>query len=118
MPGRFCDSDLPDCARCQGVALGRERMGKRQRGIGRLRPNVVLYGEDNPNGDIIGGLAEQDLETGPDAVFVVGTALKVPGARKLVRELCRAAKAWGGMIVWINKDAPPSGLKLPLDLTL
>ena len=32
-------------------------------------------------------------------------------------ELCRAAKAQGGFTVWINRDAPPSGLKFPLDLT-
>ncbi len=91
-------------------------MGKRRRGIGGLRPNVVLYGEENPNGDMIGELTEQDLETGPEVVFVVGTTLKVPGARRLVTELCRAAKAQGGSTVWISRDAPPSALKLPLDL--
>lgn len=113
---RFCGSDLPDCSRCQEFALERERMGKRRRGIGGLRPNVVLYGEENPNGDMIGELTEQDLETGPEVVFVVGTTLKVPGARRLVTELCRAAKAQGGSTVWISRDAPPSALKLPLDL--
>ncbi len=112
----FCGSELPDCNRCQEIALERERMGKRRLGIGRLRPNVVLYGEENPKGDTIGELTEQDLWTGPEVVFVVGTALKVPGARRLVTELCRAAKAQGGLTVWINRNAPPSGLKFPLDL--
>lgn len=115
---RFRGSDLPDCSRCQEISLERERMGKRQRGIGQLRPNVVLYGEENPRGDIIGELTESDLGTGPEILFVVGTTLKVPGARRLVTELCRAAKTQGGFTVWINKDAPPSGLKLPLDLIL
>ena len=118
LPSRFCGSDLPDCTRCQGVALDREREGKRQRGIGRLRPNIVLYGEDNPNGRIIGASAKQDIRAGPDAVFMVGTALKVPGAKKLARELCRAVQDRGGVTVWINKDVPASGLKLPLDLVL
>ncbi|KAL9126166.1 MAG: hypothetical protein Q9217_004746 [Psora testacea] len=104
LPTWFCGSDLPDCTRCQGVALERERMGQRQRGIGRLRPNVVLYGEDNPSGHIIGELAERDIKTGPDAIFMVGTALKVPGAKKLARKLCRAVKARGGVTVSINKD--------------
>ena len=90
-------------------------MGKRRLGIGRLRPNVLLYGEDNPKGDTIGEVTEQDLMTGPEVVLVVGTALKVPGARRLVTELCYAAKAQGGSTVWINTDAPPSGLKFPLD---
>ena len=74
-------------------------MGKRRRGIGRLRPNVVLYGEENPKGDIIGEVAEQDLGTGPEIVFVVGTALKVPGATRLATELCCAAKTQGGLTV-------------------
>lgn len=43
-------------------------MGKRQLDIGRLRPNVVLYGEENPNSDMIGKIAEQDLQKGPDIV--------------------------------------------------
>ena len=91
-------------------------MGKRQRGIGRLRPNIVLYGEENPKGDRIGEMAEQDLKAGPEVVFVVGTTLKVPGARSLVTELYYAARTRGGCTVWINRDAPPSALKLPLDL--
>lgn len=111
----FCGSDLPDCNRCEGIALERERMGKRRLGIGRLRPNVLLYGEDNPKGDMIGELTEQDLRTGPEVVFVVGTSLKVPGARRLVTKLSHAAKARGGFTVWINTDATPSGLKLPFD---
>ena len=112
----FCGSDPPDCNRCQGIALDRERMGKRQRGIGRLRPNIVLYGEENPKGDVIGEMAEQDLKASPEVVFVVGTTLKVPGARRLVTELCYAARTRGGCTVWINRDALPSALKLPLDL--
>ena len=58
------------------------------------------------------------MKAGPDAVFLVGTVLKVPGAKRLARELCRAVKARGGATVWINKDVPASGLKLSLDLIL
>ncbi len=91
-------------------------MGRRGRGIGRLRPNVIVYGEENPMDSEIGELTEQDLEAGPEVVFVVGTTLKVPGARRLVTEICRAVTAEGGLTVWINKDAPPSGLKVTWDL--
>ena len=89
---RFHGSDLPDCDRCRGVTLERERMGKRRLGIGRLRPNVVLDGEESPIGHEIGKMTEQDLKRGLEVVFVVGTGLKVPGARRLVIELCRAAQ--------------------------
>lgn len=107
----FYGPHLPDCQRCEEVALERERMGKRHLGIGRLRPNVVLYGEENPNGNMIGKIAERDLRTGPDMVIMVGTGLKVPGARRLVREFCRSVKSRRGLAVWINKDPVPSGLK-------
>ncbi len=71
-------------------------MGKRRLGIGRLRPNVVLYVEENPDDNVIGIAAMRDLQRGY-IVFVVGTGLKVPGARRLVTELCRAANARGGL---------------------
>jgi len=89
----FCGSDLLDYNRCEEIALERERLGKRRLSIGRLRLNVLLYGEENPNGDMTKELTEQDLETGLELVFVVGTTLKVPRARRLVIELYRAAKA-------------------------
>ena len=72
---------------------------------------MVLYGEENPNGDTIGKKAERDLRTGPDLVIVVGTGLIMPGARRLVREFYRNVKSRGGLAVWINKDPVPSGLK-------
>lgn len=74
-------------------------MGKRRLGIGRLRPNVVLYEEENLRGDLIGELTEQDLRMNPEIIFVVGTALKVPEARRLTMKLCRAARAKGEFTV-------------------
>ena len=111
----FCGSELPGCGRCQEAVLNRERRGQRKLGVGRLRPNVVLYGEENPNGDAIGRLTEKDLRNGPNVVLVVGTGLKVRGAKVLVRELCHSAKARGGLAVWVNKDLPPSDLGFSFD---
>jgi len=71
-------------------------MGKRYRGIGRLRPNVVLYGKENPNGDTIRKITERDLRTGLDIVIIVGIGLKVPRARRLVKEFYRSVKSRGG----------------------
>lgn len=90
-------------------------MGKRRRGIGRLRPNIVLYGEENLAEETIGARVEEDLGLDLKAVLVIGTALKAPGAKRLALDLCRAPKAQGGMAVWINKKESPSGLNLPLD---
>ena len=95
----FSGPDLPGCCHCQEVALRQEKRGKRGRGIGRLRPNIVLYGEENPNCDFVGQNTMRDLRRGPDAVVVAGTSLKVPGARLMTRELYHTAKARGGLTV-------------------
>ena len=34
----------------------------------------------------------------------------------MVTELCRARRVQGGLAIWINKEAPPSGLEGPFDL--
>ena len=93
-------------------------MGKRQRGIGRLRLSIVFYGKENPKSDFIRKLVEKDLEAGLEAILIIRTALKVPGARRLVKELYRIIEAQGGLTVWISKDALLSGLKLPLNVLL
>ncbi len=115
---RISESFSEACPRCQEVALDREKRGKRSSGIGRLRPNMVLYGEEHPRGETIGATAEQDIRKGPDAVLVVGTALKVPGAKRLVRELCRAVKARDGLTIWISNALPPAALRISLDLVI
>ena len=88
----------------------REANGKRASGVGRLRPNIVLYGEENPHGLDIRKVAEADLRKRPDLVLVVGTRLKVPGASTLVRELCSTAQKNGGLAVWVNKEPPRSSV--------
>lgn len=114
----FHGADLPDCGRCRELSFERICRGKRALGIGRIRPNVVLYGEEHPYSDRISQFARSDLRKGPDVILVAGTGLKVPGARTLVRELCHAAKARGSIAVWINEVSPPSGLNLTFDVVL
>lgn len=79
---------------------------------------MVLYGEEHPRGETIGATAEQDIRKGPDAVLVVGTALKVPGAKRLMRELCRAVKARDGLTIWISNALPPAALRISLNLVI
>lgn len=84
--------------------------GKRSHGIGRLRPRMVLYNEYNPDEDAIGRVSQADLRRVPDAVIVVGTSLKVPGVRRIVRELCLATRSKrDGFTAWINLDPVPQG---------
>ena len=86
--------------------------GKRSHGIGRLRPRFVLYNEYNPDEEAIGNVSSADLKARPDAVLVVGTTLKVPGTRRLVKEMCQVARGRkDGFTAWINVDSEPKGVE-------
>lgn len=101
----------PLCVACEDLDRVRtEHAGKRSHGIGRLRPRMVLYNEANPDDEAIGAVARADMRTRPDAVIVVGTTLKVPGVRRIVREMCSIVRdRRDGLAVWINHDPVPSG---------
>jgi NAD-dependent histone deacetylase SIR2 len=62
-------------------------------GTGRLRPKILLYGENNPDELAVEAVFKHDLWECPDAVIVVGTCLKVSGARMLAGEFYHMAKA-------------------------
>ncbi len=79
---------------------------------------MVLYEEEHSGGETIGATAEQDIRKGPDAILVVGTTLKASGAKKLVREHCRAVKARDGLTIWISNALPPAALRISLNLII
>lgn len=105
----FEGSEPPLCKECKETDLVRtQHAGKRSHGIGRLRPRMVLYNEYNPDQDSIGKVCEADLRRVPDAVIVVGTSLKIPGLKRIVRELCQATRAKrDGFTAWVNLDPVP-----------
>lgn len=88
----------PPCPECTNLELARKLIGKRPRGIGRLRPSVVLYNEEHKDGEGVGEVVQRDLmgskgRSGADLLLVVGTSLKVPGTKRMVREFSKAVKA-------------------------
>lgn len=99
----------PPCPKCEEINdIRTTHEGKRSHGIGRLRPRMVLYNEHNPDDEAIGTVTRHDLQKRPDAVIVVGTTLKVPGVRRIVREMCGVVRGRrGGVAIWINNDLPP-----------
>lgn len=99
----------PLCPNCEVInSIRTNDLGKRSHGIGRLRPRMVLYNEHNPDDEAIGAVTKDDLRKRPDAVIVVGTTLKVPGVRRIVREMCATVRdRRGGVAIWINSDPPP-----------
>lgn len=113
-PELFNGPEPPLCSTCQEHDNIRTvHGGKRSHGIGRLRPRFVLYNEYNPDEEAIGNVSSADLRTRPDAVIVVGTTLKVPGTRRLVKELCQVTRGRrDGFTAWINLSPEPKGVDL------
>ncbi|KAG5930191.1 hypothetical protein E4U42_002745 [Claviceps africana] len=107
--GLFDGPEAPLCVSCKNLDEVRTaHAGKRSHGIGRLRPRFVLYNEFNPDEEAIGNIMRADLRARPDAVLVVGTTLKVPGTRRLVKEMCQVTRGRkDGLTAWINIDSEP-----------
>lgn len=89
---------FPICPDCDQVEETRQAVGKRSRGVGKLRPSVVLYNEMHKDGEEVGEVVRRDLiggskgkgRAGADLLLVVGTSLRVPGTKRMVREFSKA----------------------------
>jgi NAD+-dependent protein deacetylase SIR2 len=117
-PDLFDGPTPPLCKPCEDTDNARtEHAGKRSHGIGRLRPRMVLYNEHNPDDEAIGAVVKSDLRTRPDAIIVVGTTLKIPGVKRIVKEMCGVVRGRrDGLTVWINTHEPPVSKDYEWDL--
>jgi NAD+-dependent protein deacetylase SIR2 len=108
-PQLFQGATPPLCPKCmEADSLRTHHAGKRSHGIGKLRPRIVLYNEHNPDEDAIGAVVTSDLRTRPDAIIVVGTSMKIPGVKRIVREMCGIVRnRRDGVSIWINRDPVP-----------
>ncbi|EAQ88539.1 hypothetical protein CHGG_05158 [Chaetomium globosum CBS 148.51] len=75
----------PTCPHCAGATAAREERGKRALGVGKLRPDIVLYGEDHPHSHLISPLVQHDLSLGPDMLLILGTSMRVHGLKNAQR---------------------------------
>ncbi|KAG6873957.1 hypothetical protein C0995_008996 [Termitomyces sp. Mi166 len=93
----------PQCPECTSMEETRQLIGKRARGVGKLRPSVVLYNEAHKDGEGVGEVVKKDLigsskgkgRSGADFLLVVGTSLRVPGTKRMVREFAKAVRSRG-----------------------
>ncbi|PGH14163.1 hypothetical protein AJ80_06032 [Polytolypa hystricis UAMH7299] len=109
-PHLFDGPDPPLCPECVDMDAARTTGGQRSHGVGKLRPRIVLYNEHNPDEEAIGSVVTADLRTRPDALIVVGTSLKIPGVRRIVKEMTRVVRGRrDGITMWINHDNVPVG---------
>ncbi|BGP31508.1 NAD-dependent deacetylase hst3 [Rhodotorula toruloides] len=99
------------CPECEGKAALRSARGQRTlTSLSRayLRPSIVLYSESPPSSSsfTIGTLSLSDLSStpGPDVMLVMGTSLRIPGFKKLVKEFSRSVGCRGGVRVLVNRE--------------
>lgn len=103
----FDGPDAPLCPACSETDAFRATAGQRSHGVGKMRPRIVLYNEHNPDEEAIASVMNADVRSRPDALIVVGTSLKIPGVRCLVRNLCRVIRSRrNGVTMWINNEPP------------
>lgn len=94
----------PECENCYLKYQERLYSGKRLTGnIGILRPDIVLYGENHPQSEILTRGLNIDLGIKSDCFLIMGTSLKVDGVKKLVRSLAKSVHDRGGKVIFINK---------------
>jgi NAD-dependent histone deacetylase SIR2 len=75
----------------------------RKRPKGWLRPDIILYGEIQYNGDDLAEIICQDCRRKPDMLLVMGTSLKVDALRAVVKRFSQAVHAEGGISVLVNR---------------
>lgn len=107
------DGKAPVCRSCVTQDQERRDRGKRGTKIGSLRPNVVLYGEENPSADAIGAISTHDLGLALDVLLILGTSLRVHGLKTLVKEFAKAVHARPGAkgkVIFVNLTKPPESV--------
>jgi NAD-dependent histone deacetylase SIR2 len=103
----FRQGGAPACPQCEDLDAERTRLGKRQLAIGTLRPSIVLYNEEHPEGESIGQKQVSDLKKKPDLMIVMGTSLKIPALKKFIKQAARVIHSKpGGMVVFVNRTSP------------
>ena len=101
---------IRSCPSCEEMNSIRQIAGKRLQNNGILRPRIVLYNEFHPDGEIIGSITENDLKNKPDCLIITGTTLKIPGVRRLVKEMAKVVHSNKGYVIWINIDEPSQSI--------
>jgi NAD-dependent histone deacetylase SIR2 len=106
--GRF-----PECGQCLEEEKRRDQLGKRRRGLGFMRPRIVLYNEDNADAEAIGAITKHDAmkRSKADILIVIGTTLQIPDTQKMVKDFSKVVKRNKGQVVWINPLSEPPSAK-------
>lgn len=97
---------LRRCPQCMSRSRTRRAAGKRQHACGDLRPDILLYGESHPHETLPHTLLRQDLKKSPTLLLVIGTSLRIPGCRDIIRTIANKLHQNDNQVVYINHDPP------------
>lgn len=97
---------VPSCQQCEEFESVRSIAGLRLKGVGKLRPRVVLYNEIHPEGDIIGEITGLDLKKKPDCLIIAGTSLQIPGVKSICKQFAQKVRSSKGIVLYLNKEMP------------
>jgi len=95
-----------ECPRCLDINRERSLADKRKRGVGELRPDILLYEETHWNEELVPQYVQADVACHPTALLIMGTSLTIPGCQEIVKEFARGVHQAGGRVVWINPTRP------------
>lgn len=106
---------IPHCSQCQEYEEIRKIAGVRSKGIGLLRPKIILYNEIHPDGDEIASIINYDIKSKKiDCLMIVGTTLEIPGVRNLVKGIIknmRPQRLLGKFVViFISNELPNNNI--------
>ena len=110
--GRF-----QSCSQCQDHVAAREALGKRRiHRVGLLRPDIVLYNEPHPHGEVIADFVSADLNRVPGVLLVMGTSLKIAGLKRMIKDFAKAMRSdeqgegeGDAVVVFVNKTPAGKG---------
>ncbi|XDT39959.1 Sirtuin catalytic domain profile [Nakaseomyces glabratus] len=101
---------IPLCPQCKEFDEVRKVAGIRSKGLGKLRPRVVLYNEVHPEGDLIGQVSNKDLKQKIDFLLIAGTSLKIPGVLQMCKKFIEKVVKNKGIVIYFNKEMPTQSL--------
>ncbi|KAL2168374.1 hypothetical protein VTG60DRAFT_7353 [Thermothelomyces hinnuleus] len=94
-------------AGCTKISDDRKAEGKRATAIGTLRPDIVLYDEQDPRAESISAIARHDQSLRPDVLLIMGTSLATHGVQLLIKDFARVIhKKRAGKVVFVNLTEP------------
>lgn len=101
-----------ECPKCIERRKEKENAQKRPTPVGRLLPNIVLYGDQINTLPIAKKVFQgKDVEV----LLVIGTSLRVYGVKNLVKEISKFTFNNKGIRVYIGKEKPPKSISSYFD---